>query len=983
MNVAEPNFRKLAELPSDMPLSTSRCLAIGLSLARQIRNRHEAGRWHGDIRLETIELAGGSDVRLQETGGARVFGGERCDLELCPPELPSPAEVRLSLDVREATQQLRKAGLSIDVRRIDVYQIGVVLCQLLTGGSIREYAESPRLKGNVPPDARELLDRTLGFDSPDRVQTGNALCDLLESTLQRLTLIEGLPADTPVQRQAAADTSGGEAPGRDSAVLASAHAELPCVRLAHFQLIKPIGNGGMGEVYLAHDEKLDRQVAVKILRQDLASDASFVGRFQTEVDVIKQLPHPNLLPLYFSGVEDGRRFYVMRYIDGPSLATRLRTAPLKLEEAIEIALQCLSALAVAHDEALIHRDIKPANVLLEAATGRAYLVDFGLARRVDESQGLTRTGIVVGSFQYLSPEQARGDQHIDCRADLYSFGVMLYQMLSGQLPFSADSEVGWIFQHVNELPPPLGTLAPDLPPELCALVGELLAKRPEDRPPTCRAVIERLQPLQEPAARTSQFVSELSLVLQQTETFDSPTFELPPSGMQGAWDRWRDNAATIIRRGTPAWVKRCQTDEQQIDAVIAQLQRRHRRLQSLQAEGYQLLRELRQRQPSDEPSGGRQLHDISEQVANVDLQAAQVKAQLLSLTSQRDALVARLRQAQRRASVAPRTAALGIFTAMLVLALGTGVFGYRSWNLTSPVLVKPDVNPPADFPPNPPKPPVAIPQLPPPPPPKTAPIQAEAAEAVLAIGGKLRVVTNGVEVRITNAAELPAAAYEVSIVSLNECSGVDQSLMSLLGQTPSIEEVHLLTTGVDDAELAPLKNLSKLRILGCGNSPATGSCLQEFSNLPSLQMIAFGGRFEGHNLQHFAKFPNLVHVFLGWTKLSDDDLQYVPELQKVRHVLLNRTEISGEGLQYLSRWSAIDTLSLSTTKITDAGLTHLPLLTKLKKLDLAENDVGDASVATLSRYPSLQSLNLKKTKFTANGLAQLKAALPGCVIEQD
>jgi hypothetical protein len=387
-------------------------------------------------------------------------------------------------------------------------------------------------------------------------------------------------------------------------------------------------------------------------------------------------------------------------------------------------------------------------------------------------------------------------------------------------------------------------------------------------------------------------------------------------------------------------------------------------------------------QPSDKPTGG-QLQDIAEQVANVDLQAAQVKAQLLSLTSTRDALVARLRQVERRASGAPRTAVLGVSAAVLLLALGIGVFGYRSWNPASVVAVKPEARTPAELPLDPPKPPVVIPPQPPPPLPNTAPIQAETANAVLAIGGKLRVVTNGVEVRVANAAELPAAAYEVSIVSLNECSGVDQSLMHLLGQTPSIEEVHLLTTGVDDAELAPLKNLSKLRILGCGNSPATGSCLQEFSNLPSLQMIAFGGRFEGHNLQHFAKFPNLLHVFLGWTKLSDDDLQYVPELQKVRHVLLNRTEISGEGLKYLSRWPAIDTLSLSTTKITDAGLMHLPLLTKLKKLDLAENDIGDASVATLRHYPSLQSLNLKKTKLTANGLAQLKATLPGCVIEHD
>lgn len=973
MDIAENTLRRFAN--SDNRLPVNQCLALALSLARQVRGRHNEGTWHGDIRLETVEFSDRNGVRLLEPLGARVFGGdEHCELETCPPELFCEEEVRLTLDIREATQQLRKAGLPLDVRRIDVYQIGVLLCQLLTGESLRQYAESARLKATIPADAREILDRTLGFDTSDRVQTCNALCDLIESVHRRLTPLDAACAETPANRKDSLETNGSQIVQAE--LLES---DIPCERLAHFRLVKQIGRGGMGDVFLAHDEKLDRRVAVKILRQDLASDDSFVGRFQTEVDVIKQLPHPNLLPLYYAGAENGRRFYAMRFIDGPSLASRLQDSPLSPEEAIDFALQCLSALAVAHDEKLIHRDIKPSNVLLETATGRAYLVDFGLVRRVDESQGLTRTGVVVGSFQYLSPEQARGDRQIDHRADLYSFGVMFYQMLAGQLPFAADSEVGWIFQHVNEPPLLLEKLVPNLQPELYALVNELLAKKPEDRPADCRAVIERLQPLQEPAARASQFVSELSSVLLHVELLPLPTLVLPARGVQGAWERIRDGAATMIRRQTPAWVEQWQSDEQQVEAAIAQLERRKRRFQTLQAEGHQLLRDLKRQYQRNDPTVERQIRDISEKVANVDLQVAQVKAQLIKLTSSRDALFARLRQAERGTSRRRRTTALGISAAAILTSLAIGIPLYRSLNQPVAAVLDPKPSPPNPkplFPPPEPK-QVVIP------PPKTAAIQAKTAEAVLAVGGKLQVMANGARVRVASASELPAASYEIVSVSLAQCQGVDLALMTLIGQTASVEEIDLFGTGLVDTDITRLQHLPNLRVLHCSNLPATGSCLAEFGNLPSLKMLSFGGAFDGNNLDHLARFRNLEHVFLGWTKLSDEHLKHVPELPKVRHVLLNRTNISGEGLQYLSRWPAIDDLSLSVTKLTDEGLAYLPTFPRLKKLDLSENDLSDASVSTLSRYRALQSLNLKKTKFTADGLAQLRAALPGCVIEHD
>lgn len=1167
MDVADNTLRRFAGPTDRLPMN--RCLSIALSLARQARNKHEEARWHGDIRLETVELNSRSDVRLKEPIGARVFGGDHCDLDICPPELAGDTSVRLPLDLREATQRLRQSGVNCDVRRIDVYQIGVVLCQLLTGESVRQYAESARLKGTVPPEARDVLDRTLGFDSTERVQTCNALCDLLEAAQNRLTAIDAPHAETPVNRKVSPDTNF----NRPDAI--AGENILPCERVAHFRLLKLIGRGGMGEVYLAHDEKLDRLVAVKILRQELANDDSFIGRFQTEVDAIKQLPHPNLLPLYYSGTEDGRRFYVMRFVEGPSLATRLRTAPLKLEEAIDIALQCLSALAVAHDEKLIHRDIKPGNVLLETATGRAYLVDFGLARRVDDSHGLTRTGVVVGSFQYLSPEQARGDRQIDHRADLYSFGVMFYQMLAGQLPFSADSEVGWIFQHVNEPPVPLATSSPHLPPELCALINDLLAKKPENRPANCRAVIERLQPLQKPAARASQFASELSSILEHERQIAAPTLILPPTGVRGAWQRLQDGAATIIRRRTPAWVERCQTDEQQVDATIAQYERRRRRLQVLQVEGHRLLRDLREQAKIFEnalnvearDSLHAQISDMKEQVVSLDLQVAQVSAAVLQLVGTRDALQARLKQAQpawrRRNQLAmfgsAGAAVLTAFALTCAPAIWGILFGGATpgqQSVTAPATYPvanwhqflPDADRdrvfgkieavsdgirfspegrtlmtlPGDLPAQydlelefskvgagegia-----VLIPvgeyaccayfggygnrhhglfllrgnyeaadsrttgSVPAGPRQKamvqvrverdvatialflngkkafawkgdpidlalsyefrsaepraaavttfesditlhaarwrestkpidtvtgesdlvrdrqefspandSAGIQEQAATAVLAIKGKLRVVTNGIKIEIDNPAVLPKSSYEIIAVDLEHCQFVDLSLITLLGRLKSLQEVELLSTGVDDIELAPLKNLPNLRVLGCGDSPAAGSFLAGFDRLPSLELISFGGKFQGENLDHFAKFPNLVHVYLCWTQLADEDLKRLPPLERVRHVLLDHTNITGEGLQHLARWPAINDLQLDKTKLTDEGLTHLPRSLNLTKLSLTENSIGDASVEHLKNFTSLRTLNMRQTNLTPAGLAELRAALPDCTIEHD
>jgi hypothetical protein len=258
----------------------------------------------------------------------------------------------------------------------------------------------------------------------------------------------------------------------------------------------------MGEVYRAEDETLHREVAVKVLPPDLARDEDFVRRFQAEAAAMGRLNHPNVVPVYFFGEESGLYYFVMPLVVGESLAERLHHGPrLSVAEVTELAGQCLEGLQAAHQAGLIHRDIKPGNILLERATGRAMLGDFGLVRRLGASTQLTAAGTVMGTADYLAPEQARGGE-VDQRADLYAMGVVIYQMLSGQLPFVADSPTSMLFQHVFEKPPPMDRVAADVPAALAAIVARMMAKNAAERYENCAEVLADLE-----AFRTGRAVS--------------------------------------------------------------------------------------------------------------------------------------------------------------------------------------------------------------------------------------------------------------------------------------------------------------------------------------------------------------------------------------------------------------------------------------------------------------------------------------------
>ncbi len=262
-----------------------------------------------------------------------------------------------------------------------------------------------------------------------------------------------------------------------------------------YALVRELGHGGMATVYLGTDQKLERPVAIKVLAP---ATRAYLGseRFQREVLLAAQLSHPNIVPLFEADEADGFLFYVMEYVEGESLEDRLhREGPLPVEDAIRITTEVGDALQYAHERGVIHRDVKPANILL--SRGHAMVSDFGIAKLMEAAsdtgqQSLTGPGTTVGTPEYMSPEQAGGDRHIDARTDVYSLAAVLYAMLTGEPPFTGPTVQAVVARVLGDPLRPIRTLRPTLPASLERAVARGLAKLPADRPATVREFVDTL-----------------------------------------------------------------------------------------------------------------------------------------------------------------------------------------------------------------------------------------------------------------------------------------------------------------------------------------------------------------------------------------------------------------------------------------------------------------------------------------------------------
>ena len=259
-----------------------------------------------------------------------------------------------------------------------------------------------------------------------------------------------------------------------------------------YDLEEIVGSGGMSTVFCAYDAQLERRVAIKILHERFADDDEYVARFRYEARSVAQLAHPNIVTVIDRGEDQGRQYIVFEFVDGENLKELIvRSGPLPLRRAVELAVAVADGLAFAHERGLVHRDVKPQNVLL-TENGTVKVTDFGIARSIEVGRGLTQTGTVVGTGEYLAPEQATGGG-VSAATDVYSLGVVLWEMLTGRVPFEGDNFVSVALRHVNEEAPDIRQLRSDVPPRLAAAIDKALQKDPARRFPTMRAFAEELR----------------------------------------------------------------------------------------------------------------------------------------------------------------------------------------------------------------------------------------------------------------------------------------------------------------------------------------------------------------------------------------------------------------------------------------------------------------------------------------------------------
>ncbi|HQT95919.1 MAG TPA: protein kinase, partial [Thermoanaerobaculaceae bacterium] len=263
-------------------------------------------------------------------------------------------------------------------------------------------------------------------------------------------------------------------------------------KIGHYTIVSELGRGGMGVVYKAHEESLNRFVAIKVLGEHLCTDPTFVARFVREAQAAAALSHPNIIQIFFIGEDEGRHFFVMEYVSGKSLLAMVREeGRIDNPRAAQFMLQAANGLAVAHDKGFLHRDIKPANLMVDER-GLLKIADFGLALPQDAATRLTATGMLMGTPGYLSPEQCRGEA-VDRRTDIYSLGVTFFELLSGHTPFHADSPLALLRKILEEEPPDIASLSDAVDPETRRIVHRMIAKDPAQRYQDCHELAADLE----------------------------------------------------------------------------------------------------------------------------------------------------------------------------------------------------------------------------------------------------------------------------------------------------------------------------------------------------------------------------------------------------------------------------------------------------------------------------------------------------------
>ncbi len=981
--------------------------AIFRQLLTAVSRLHQAGRIHRAIRAEKVAVTSDGRIGLAKVEALVELHGPDSDPAVCPPEVRLTAPLMLPAETGKAAEILSAAGVQTVPQRFDVYQLGVLLLQMLTGQSVDAYLRSPRVKNLVPERYLPAILGALGFAEAERIAQVDGLAVALDG------LAATRAAETPPRGSAAPNvpaSAHGDTPLPDSPVVPAPRDSVAPQQLGHYRIVRRIGRGGMGDVYLGFEEELNRQVAIKVLPVELARNEDLVNRFLAEAAAIAKIAHPHIVPIYFIGHDAGRHFYAMQYVEGESLDRLLmqrRQFPTK--QALAIIEQCLTGLEAVHQAGLIHRDIKPANILIDRNTQRALVADFGLVKAGEG--GPTASGVVLGTVDYMAPEIARG-QKADARCDQYAVGVMAYQMLSGRLPFSGDTPTAVLFQHAYESAPRLREVAPDVPPPVADFVDKLMAKSPADRYANCtaaRAALRRALSGKATATNRSAPTDD-----QLGPALSDP--ELVLAGIASPQPWWRRLGTRLAALVSPhaggRWAGSMTVQE--VDAAVEQCESRREQLARLLADAQEAARALAPK--PGEPDAGiasSSCAQLEADVASLRSQLADADANLARLRGQRDLLKARLRAAQSedmpQRSRRPYHVVAGL-AALTVVGLVVLAFNYPSNDSNSsavkaiaPTPVPPGgkvVTPipipiPTPSPPSLPievKAPVRLPRAEPgqTPWPEDVENNHDAIEAILKWNGTADIAEKIV----------PGMPLEGKF---GRGKNFDKEKEKEKGKTWFLRQVQFNDPNVNDIVLERVfkgKHLRGVKTFHLGGTKVTG---------PGLAYVA-------------ESMPYLENLFLSMTPVNDKGMQAIAPLSELKELTVNNPSdkqlVTDKGMQVLAnfkelyslnlRWTqvgpaafqdhtwlprlaqfnappafddsameflknkSLKTLDISQTKVTDAGLKHLTPGKYFTDLRIDETSVTDAGLDSVVKIKTLKSLGLDGTQITDAGLAKLK-----------
>lgn len=699
--------------------------------------------------------------------------------------------------------------------------------------------------------------------------------------------------------------------------------------LEHFRILKLLGKGGMGAVYLAEDTRLGRQVALKTLRRGLAKKRAARERFFREARLAATIEHDHVVPIYYVGESGGIPFLAMPYLKGKSLEELLRNhRKLPLRYVLHLGMQIASGLAIAHEKGLIHRDIKPSNLWVEPfAGGRIKILDFGLARSNEDDMTLTQSGVILGTPAFMAPEQAKGEK-VDARADLYSLGVVLYRMATGQLPLSGSDTYSMLVALATESPRPILELAPDLPPSLADLIMRLLAKDRDQRPASARDVVRQLKNIletwktagQPPSPHTAMPLGQLALPLAQP-------VPAPAKELEAANNPWT-SLALSQDTSSPETPLRTQRQSRRsrpylpllvafgIAGLAVLILLGAITIIIRDKSGKEIARlEIEEGSTIEVKDGGR--------IVKVWPQTDTKARSNTSGNSKPPGAIGNLeKDPDRRA-------------ALWVLSVG-GSIRIRLAGQNNQII--PVTNLPAE--------PFELCEV-------NLNYNPRVTDNDLAYFGELKGLTvlhlRGT--KITDAGLFYLKKLKsLKDLDLVDCKHISDGGLSHLRELTNLDRIWVYATPIGNDGLIHIKELKNLTSLNVGYTKVTEA-----------------------GLDHILELKNLTYLHIGGAKITDAGVARLKELKALRHLDINGNPITDAGLAHLKDLPDLIWMNLSTTEITDVGLIHLQEMKKLTRLEFRKNKgLTDAALVHLGKMSQLTTLVLEELNITDAGLIHLK-----------